>query len=133
MTVSQASRALPLVGETPRRPQVVIEPLKDAIGRAALAAGLSTEGVYRSCEIEQSQWSRAVRTGHVPLGKLLMLAQFPPHTPEGKFWAAFRPELDALIGAPPKGKAAIVREALMAVSQLVVALTCEDDDARRSA
>lgn len=111
----------------------VTSALDDAISRALVASGLSTKALYAAIETDKGQWSKALSSGNVPLGKLLMLAQFPQSTPEGQFWAAFWPELDSLRGAPPKGKATIVREALMAVSQLVVALTCEDDDARRSA
>lgn len=132
MNATATSRALPLVGSTPRRPEPPITALADAIERAALAAGLSPKSLYGGIGLDKGNWSKALSSGNVPLGKLLMLAQFPPSTPEGQFWSAFRPELDALIGQPAQTKAAIVREALQAVSQLVVAFTCQDDE-RRSA
>lgn len=125
MTVAQPSHALPLVGRTPPKPVPPCATLADSIGRSLLTAGLSRKSACDLMGIDEGQWSRSLSTGNVPLARLLLLGDL--------FWSSFGPELHALAGRPAKGKAAIVREALMAVSQLVVALTCEDDDARRSA
>lgn len=113
-----------MVGLTPNR-STEIDPqdVAAAIGRAFAVTNLSDKSACLTMGVDPAQWSRSLRSGHVSLSRLMLLASECPG-----FWEVLKPELDVLVNAPPKATPDVLRDACFALGNLV-ALVAE----RRSA
>lgn len=116
---------LPLLGLTPDKPVVPTTELADALDATFLAFGLSRKLACARMGIDEGQWSRALSSGNVPLGKVLALGP--------AFWKVLNEQLaQRLWPEPAEDRAVLAMDVLTAVNRLVVTfLAPADADAER--